>query len=94
MLIFWTDGKWAPILNANVPGFARVFRFLLFLGAEYDWRLFGSEGYHEKERKKLEDQLLRHMKKTVPKKYHEILTPSKTKSTDIMPTYSFAYFSE
>jgi hypothetical protein len=38
-------------------------------------RLFGSEDYHAKERKKLEDQLLAHMKRTVPKKYHEILTP-------------------
>jgi hypothetical protein len=43
--------------------------------AEYDWRLFGSEDYHEKERNKVEVQLLAHMKKTVPKKYHEILTP-------------------
>jgi cation diffusion facilitator CzcD-associated flavoprotein CzcO len=50
-------------------------RFLVAAGAEYDWRLFGSEDYHAKERAKVEDRLLKHMKATVPKKYHEILTP-------------------
>jgi len=48
----------------------------MFAGAEYDWRLFGTDEYHEKERKKLEDKLLAHMKRTVPKKYWEILTPN------------------
>lgn len=45
------------------------------MGAEYDWRLFGSKPYHEKERKKLEKQLVEHMKNIVPQKYWEILTP-------------------
>ena len=67
--------RWCPWLNTHIPGFQRTFRMLVFLGAEYDWRLFGSDEYHEKERNKLEDQLLAHMRKTVPKKYHEILTP-------------------
>jgi hypothetical protein len=67
--------KWSPWLCSNVPGFEKTIRYLIATGAEYDWRLFGSEDYHAKERKKLEDQLLAHMKKTVPKKYHEILTP-------------------
>lgn len=68
--------KWGPWLNTNVPGFNRALRFVLFLGTEYDWRLFGSEEYNEKERKKLEDRLLAHMRKTVPPKYHDILTPN------------------
>jgi len=67
--------KWSPWLCSIVPGFAKAMRLLVAAGAEYDWRLFGSEDYNAKERKKLEDQLLAHMKKIVPKKYHEILTP-------------------
>jgi len=74
---FGTEGweKWSRWICSNVPGFQKGLRFLTFALAEYDWRLFGSEDYNVKERKKLEDKLLAHMKKTVPKKYHEILTP-------------------
>ena len=71
----WPEG-WGPWLNTYVPGFNRAIRGLIAAEAEYDWRLFGSENYHEKERKKVEAELLAHMKKTVPKKYHEILTPN------------------
>jgi cation diffusion facilitator CzcD-associated flavoprotein CzcO len=71
----WPVG-WGPWLNTHIPGFNKSIRFLIAARAEYDWRLFGSEKYHEKERRKLEAELLAHMKKTVPKKYHEILTPN------------------
>jgi cation diffusion facilitator CzcD-associated flavoprotein CzcO len=67
--------KWAPLLNTYVPGFNKAIRSLVAVGAEYDWRLFGSTEHSQKERKKLEDELVAYMKKTVPKKYHEILTP-------------------
>ncbi|KAL3420630.1 monooxygenase, flavin-binding [Phlyctema vagabunda] len=67
--------KYAPFFNTYVPGLNRFFRALIATGAEYDWRLFGSDPYHERERKKLEDSLIVHMKKTVPEKYWEILTP-------------------
>lgn len=67
--------KWSPWLCNNIPGFTKGIRTLMFVGTEYDWRLFGSEDYHQKERRKLEDKLLAHMKGTVPEKYHEILTP-------------------
>ncbi|TVY25023.1 Baeyer-Villiger monooxygenase [Lachnellula hyalina] len=67
--------KWAPWLNNNLPGFSKTLRFIMATGAEYDWRLFGSEDYHAKERAKLEAKLLKHMKASVPEKYHEILTP-------------------
>lgn len=67
--------EWSPWLNDNIPGFNKTLRTLIFAGAEYDWRLFGSGKYHQKERKKVEDVLLAHMRKTVPEKYHEILTP-------------------
>lgn len=68
--------KWAPWLNTNIPGFTRFFRLLLFLTLEYDWRLFGSGPYHERQREKMEKFLLHHMRKTAPKKYHEMLTPN------------------
>jgi cation diffusion facilitator CzcD-associated flavoprotein CzcO len=63
--------KWAPWINTHIPGFAKSLRILTFLTAEYDWRLFGVEEYHEKERKKLEGELIKHMKQTTPQKYHE-----------------------
>jgi cation diffusion facilitator CzcD-associated flavoprotein CzcO len=68
--------KWSSWLNTYVPGFGKTIRILIAAGAEYDWRLFGSGEWSEKERKKLEDELLARMKQTVPKKYHEILTPN------------------
>lgn len=68
-------GKWSPWLNANIPGFLKMSRFAIAAVAEYDWRLFGSENYHAKERAKVEEQLLKHMKATVPEKYQKILTP-------------------
>ncbi|OCK83255.1 FAD/NAD(P)-binding domain-containing protein [Lepidopterella palustris CBS 459.81] len=67
--------KWSPTLLTYIPGLLRILRTLLFLGAEYDFRLFGGSKWAEKERKKVQDKLIRHMKKTVPEKYHEILTP-------------------
>ncbi|RDW71814.1 monooxygenase-1 [Coleophoma crateriformis] len=69
-------GKWAPTLSTYVPGFMKFFRALIAATSEYDWRLFGSQPYHETERKKLENDLIAHMKKTVPEKYWEILTPN------------------
>jgi cation diffusion facilitator CzcD-associated flavoprotein CzcO len=67
--------KWAPFLNTYVPGFNKTIRALVAAGSEYDWRLFGSGEYSLKERKKLETELVAHMKKITPQKYHEILTP-------------------
>lgn len=75
----WGEKKWeerAPFLSTYVPGFAKTLRFLTAAGAEYDWRLFGTSEWSQKERAKLEVQLLAHMKKSVPPKYHEILTPN------------------
>lgn len=67
--------KWSPILFGNVPGLMRTFRTLLFLLVETDFRLFGGTEYAEKERNKYEARLLKHLKKTVPEKYQDILTP-------------------
>lgn len=45
--------KWSPTLLSRVPGLAFLFRSLIFLGLEYDWRLFGGEDYNAKERAKV-----------------------------------------
>lgn len=67
--------KWSPTVLSNVPGLLRTLRTLIFLEAEYDFRIFSSSEWSKKERKKMESELLRHMKRTAPEKYHEILTP-------------------
>ena len=67
--------NWAPSIFSNVPGALKAFRFLLFSLAEYDWRLYPDGDWHDKERRELQAGLIRHMKRIVPEKYHEILTP-------------------
>jgi cation diffusion facilitator CzcD-associated flavoprotein CzcO len=67
---------WAPWLNRNIPGFTRFFRSLIFFMAEYDWRLFGSTEYNERERQKVQNVLLKRLKTITPQKYHEMLTPT------------------
>ncbi|KAH9210355.1 hypothetical protein DL95DRAFT_308182 [Leptodontidium sp. 2 PMI_412] len=67
--------KWSPVLFRYVPGLAWAMRQLIFWGAEYDWRIFGTTEYNERERKKVEKTLIEHVKKSVPEKYHEILIP-------------------
>lgn len=68
--------KWSPTIMNNVPGVGRLMRFAVFCLSEYDMRLFGGSEYSEKERKKVEAGLLRHLKRTVKnEKYVEMLTP-------------------
>lgn len=67
--------EWGPWLNNNIPGFRAGLRFMIFANCEYDWRLFRLGEFSKKERAKLEADLIAHMKKTVPQKYWEILTP-------------------
>ena len=68
--------EWTPALFSYIPGFARAFRTLIFVASEVDFfLLFKLTPKAEEARKKHEKQLLKHMKKTVPEKYHEILTP-------------------
>jgi cation diffusion facilitator CzcD-associated flavoprotein CzcO len=67
--------KWSATIFKYVPGLMTLIRWQVAATAEWDWRLFGGGEWNEKERKKVEVALLEHMKKTVPEKYHEILTP-------------------
>lgn len=68
--------RWTPTLFTYIPGLGRAFRTLIFLAAELDFQLiFKMTPTAVKWRKQYEEKLLKHMKKTVPEKYHEILTP-------------------
>lgn len=72
--------KWArhsPTLFTMLPWLGRAFRTMMFLGAEVNFfSLFPNNSTTEKGRKWYEARLLNHMKKNVPEKYHEMLTPN------------------
>ncbi|KAK8156916.1 hypothetical protein BC567DRAFT_258255 [Phyllosticta citribraziliensis] len=70
-----TWNKWEPWLFAHVPGFQRALRTLMAAALEYSLRLFQNGEWNQKEREKVQARLLEHMKRTVPEKYHDILTP-------------------
>ena len=68
--------KWTPVIFPKFPFLARMYRTFLFTLAEIDFQLiFTNKDIAAKTRKKQEAALVRHMKKVVPEKYHEILTP-------------------
>jgi cation diffusion facilitator CzcD-associated flavoprotein CzcO len=65
-----------PKLMKNVPGLKELLRFLVFLGAEVGFmRLFTNTPYAQKHRKLYEEKMLKRMRKQVPEKYWEIMTP-------------------
>lgn len=69
--------KYSSKLFTTVPLLGRLMRVLIFLLTERDFRrLFRQTPFAVKSRKEREVQLLAHMKKSVPEKYHEILTPN------------------
>lgn len=68
--------SYGPKIFNNVPGLQRVMRSLIFFVAEYDFRYFQGSEWAAKERAKYEEKLRQHIKKKVPEKYHEILTPN------------------
>ncbi|KAL5594875.1 hypothetical protein FOVSG1_008564 [Fusarium oxysporum f. sp. vasinfectum] len=67
--------RWSPFLCKYVPGYMRILRALVALATELDFGLFGAERWSERKRDNLQRQLLKHMRETVPPKYHDILTP-------------------
>ncbi|KAF2131583.1 FAD/NAD(P)-binding domain-containing protein [Dothidotthia symphoricarpi CBS 119687] len=71
----WWEKNGPKLLKA-VPPLMNLFRFLVFCNSESEYfKLFPTTPYAEKGRKKYEEQCLEHLKKTVPEKYHEIMTP-------------------
>ncbi|KAF2761812.1 FAD/NAD(P)-binding domain-containing protein [Pseudovirgaria hyperparasitica] len=68
--------KYAPKLFNNVPGLQNALRKVVAAVVEYDFRYFRGDDFAAKERARYEERLRRHIKKTTPEKYHEILTPN------------------
>lgn len=71
---WWQENS--PSLMKNVPGLMKLLRWTIAAGGEWDFRLFGMTKWAEGQRAALEKDSLENMKKTVPEKYHEILTPN------------------
>ncbi|KAH3918183.1 hypothetical protein HBI56_144170 [Parastagonospora nodorum] len=68
--------KNGPKLMKNIPGAKEFLRFFIFATAELQFlQLFPNTPYAEKSRKVYEEQVLKHMRKLVPEKYHAIMTP-------------------
>ncbi|KAL8944088.1 MAG: hypothetical protein Q9216_000679 [Gyalolechia sp. 2 TL-2023] len=68
--------KYSPMVFSMVPGLAALLRFVCFAQGESDWyRLFDDNSWNHRSRKKLESQMIARMKRMVPEKYHEMLTP-------------------
>jgi len=68
--------KNGPKLMKNIPGAKEFLRFFIFATAELQFlQLFPNTPYAEKSRKLYEEQVLKHMRKLVPEKYHAIMTP-------------------
>lgn len=67
--------KWTPTIFNYVPYSLQLMRALIFFGAEGDFNLFGGTEKSAKHRAKYEAMLLRHIKRTVPEKYQNLLTP-------------------
>lgn len=68
--------KHTPALFTTFPFLGRAFRTMIFIFAELDFfQLFPDTSFSEKARKRHEAGLLKFMRKSVPEKYHEMLTP-------------------
>jgi cation diffusion facilitator CzcD-associated flavoprotein CzcO len=74
------DEWWAknsPTLMKNVPGLKELLRLFIFCTAESDFlKLFPNTPYAQKQRKIYEERVLQRMRKIVPEKYWEIMTPN------------------
>jgi cation diffusion facilitator CzcD-associated flavoprotein CzcO len=71
---WWEENS--PKIMKVIPGLKELLRFVIFFAAEDEFlKLFPNTPYAEKHRKLYEEKVLDWLKKTVPKKYLEILTP-------------------
>ncbi|KNG51356.1 flavin-binding protein [Stemphylium lycopersici] len=68
--------KNGPSLMRKVPGLKEILRFVIFANAEVGFlKLFPNTPFAAKHRKAYEEKTLQHMRKLVPEKYWEIMTP-------------------
>jgi cation diffusion facilitator CzcD-associated flavoprotein CzcO len=73
------DAWWeknGPRLMKNVPGLKELFRLFIFASTEASFlKLFPNTPYAQKHRKIYEEKILQQMRKHVPEKYWDIMTP-------------------
>ncbi|KAH9870664.1 hypothetical protein IAQ61_006142 [Plenodomus lingam] len=71
----WWEKNSAKLMK-YIPGLKEMLRFTVFLAAEGEFlKLFPNTAYAEKHRKIYEEKVLENMRKYVPEKYWEIMTP-------------------
>ncbi|KAL7917226.1 hypothetical protein ACQKWADRAFT_326084 [Trichoderma austrokoningii] len=72
------EGSWnkfAPKLFSTVPGLMNINRKIVAMQIDATFTYFGSSESSQRARAKLQEDLLIHLHKTAPQKYHQILTP-------------------
>ncbi|KAK1238247.1 hypothetical protein MKX08_002826 [Trichoderma sp. CBMAI-0020] len=67
--------KFAPKLFRVVPGLMNLIRKIVAIQIDTTFAYFGSSESGQRAREKLQKDLLVHLHKTAPKRYHQILTP-------------------
>lgn len=61
----------------NIPGLHALLRGTISIGAETDWfTLFGDSDWCKSNRQEVQNEALQRMKKIVPARYHDMLTPN------------------
>ncbi|RFU77502.1 fad nadp-binding domain-containing [Trichoderma arundinaceum] len=68
--------KHAPKLFNTIPGSMNLVRKLVAAQIDATFTYFGASKFSQQAREKLRQELLDHLYKTAPKKYHQILTPN------------------
>ncbi|KAJ4857998.1 flavin-binding monooxygenase-like domain-containing protein [Trichoderma breve] len=68
--------KLAPRLFSTIPGLMNFIRKIVAIQIDATFAYFGASESSQRAREKLRDDLLAHLHKTAPTKYHQILTPN------------------
>ncbi|KAF3067905.1 Baeyer-Villiger monooxygenase [Trichoderma lentiforme] len=68
--------KLAPRLFSTIPGLMNFIRKIVAMQIDATFAYFGPSESSQRAREKLRDDLLAHLHKTAPTKYHQILTPN------------------
>ncbi|KAG0135060.1 putative monooxygenase [Tuber indicum] len=59
----------------NVPLTYRIHRLSIMAASEWDFRIFGSSKYSQRQRDLAREEVVRHLHEKVPERYHELLLP-------------------
>ena len=68
--------EWSPYFMGMIPGFNNFIRKLMACVMDLEWHtIYETNDFANKQRAKVEAGFIQHLKKSVPDKYQEILTP-------------------